>query len=325
MVSVLVIGGSGFFGKSIADAYLRGLLAPWKIDRLILAARSASALAHTHPELLARGVEFMDLDVATIEQLPWANYVIHAAATTDARRYLLAPINEKANILATTQNFCRLAKRDLVDSRIVYTSSGAVYGVQPPDLTQLTEQYSLSQSVLGMASHKRDYAAAKRDAEAMIEELGNAGLHVSIARGFAFVGAYLPLDQHFAIGNFIANGLSQQPIVVKATSPVIRSYLYADDLVLWLMHLATRSSPKCPIWNIGSDEEVSIRQLAHKIADRFGVTVQESELQNEPIDRYLPAITLARQAGMQLDNLDLAIDKTLLRIDEIARLKNSNQ
>jgi dTDP-glucose 4,6-dehydratase len=176
-----------------------------------------------------------------------------------------------------------------------------------------------------MASHKRDYAAAKRDAEAMIEELGNAGLHVSIARGFAFVGAYLPLDQHFAIGNFIANGLSQQPIVVKATSPVIRSYLYADDLVLWLMHLATRSSPKCPIWNIGSDEEVSIRQLAHKIADRFGVTVQESELQNEPIDRYLPAITLARQAGMQLDNLDLAIDKTLLRIDEIARLKNSNQ
>ncbi len=323
MATLLLIGGSGFFGKSALDAYGRGLLRTWQIDRLLILARQATGLRQTNAELIISGVELIDLDVSSTNYLPVADYVIHAAASTDARRYLSASGVEKSNILAATKNYCALAKKYHIKSKIVYVSSGAVYGAQPPTLVNIPESYSRTSSVLEMAETKRDYAAAKRDAEAMIVKLGNMGLDVSIARGFAFVGAYLPLDKHFAIGNFIANGLAQEPIMVKATSPVIRSYLYADDLVLWLMHLATRSSPNCPVWNVGSDEEVSIPQLAYKIATRFGVKVQELALQNErPIDRYIPAIALARQAGMQLDNLDMAIDKTLQRINEIAKLKS---
>jgi nucleoside-diphosphate-sugar epimerase len=86
MATVLVIGGSGFFGKSIADAYVRGLLESWDIDRLLLAARSATALVKSHPELLTRGVELIDVDITQTTHLPWADYVIHAAASSDARK-----------------------------------------------------------------------------------------------------------------------------------------------------------------------------------------------------------------------------------------------
>jgi nucleoside-diphosphate-sugar epimerase len=319
MASVLVIGGSGFFGKSIADAYARGLLAPWGIDRLLLLARSATVLAKSHPELLTPGVELIDVDITQTAQLPWAHYVIHAAASTDARKYLTVSEAEKTNLLAATANFCRLAPRDLQGSRIVYASSGAVYGVQAPHQAQLHEDMPLEGSIAALAETKRDYASAKRDSEAMIVALGQTGMAVSIARCFAFLGAYLPRDQHFAIGNFLGQALAQQTIVVKAASPVVRSYLYADDLVRWLMHLAARASPTCPIWNVGAPEGISVLDLAATIAARFGVTVKAPPQAASPIDRYVPGVTRAQNAGMYHLDLNAALTQTVERIHALGK------
>lgn len=317
MASVLVIGGSGFFGKSIADAYARGLLAPWGINCLLLAARSATTLEKTHPELLKCGVELIDLDITQTTQLPWADYVIHAAASSDARKYLSVPEAEKANIVVATANFCRLAPRDLLGSRVVYTSSGAVYGLQTSHQLLLQEDAPLDSSILDLAESKRDYAAAKRDSEAMIAMLGKFGMAVSIARCFAFVGTYLPRNQHFAIGNFLGQALAQETIVVKATSPVVRSYLYADDLVLWLMHLASHASPLCPIWNVGSPEPISVQDLASLIASRFGVAVQAPAQNPSPVDRYVPSVARALSAGMHYLDLNAALTQTVKRIDAL--------
>jgi nucleoside-diphosphate-sugar epimerase len=319
MASVLVIGGSGFFGKSIADAYARGLLAPWGIDRLLLAARAATALAKSHPELVVRGVELIDLDITQTAQLPWADYVIHAAASTDARKYLTMPDAEKINLLAATANFCRLAPRDLQGSRLVYTSSGAVYGVQAPQQMLLLEDTPLNSSLAALAENKRDYAAAKRDSEAMIVALGHTGMAVSIARCFAFVGAYLPRDQHFAIGNFLGQALHQETIVVNAKSPVVRSYLYADDLARWLMHLAVRATPLCPIWNVGSPEAITVQDLATTIAARFGVAVNAPSQTPSPIDRYVPSVARALAAGMHYLDLDAALTQTIARIEALGQ------
>ncbi len=315
MQSLLVLGGSGFFGKSIADAYARGLLSPWNIDRLILVSRSAIALRKKNPELVTHGVELIDLDVGQAMQLPWANYVIHAAASTDARKYLTASHTERTNLLAATANFCRLAPRDLKGSRIVYASSGAVYGSQSSQQSLLFEDTPLDGSIMNLVENKRDYALAKRDSEAMITALGCAGMAVSIARCFAFVGAYLPRDQHFAIGNFLGQALNQETVVVKATSPVVRSYLYADDLVLWLMHLATSATPMCPVWNVGSPEAITVQRLAIEIAKRFGVRIEAPPQTQDPIDQYVPSVARALAAGMRYQNLEAAINQTVKRID----------
>jgi dTDP-glucose 4,6-dehydratase len=319
MASLLVIGGSGFFGKSILDAYQRGLLNSWGVDSICVLARNAVSLSTYFPEFIDDSIKLINGDIATCNALPFADYVIHAAASTDAANYLARPEVEKKNIQAGTYNYCKLAEKFHRNSRIVYCSSGAVYGQQPADLEYLSEEFDCG-SVDEMSPVKRDYAAAKRDAERAIRTLGSQGSAVSIARCFAFVGKYLPRDQHFAIGNFIQDGLMGRPINVKATIPVYRSYMYADDLVHWLMTICHSANPLCPIYNVGSDQAVTIGDLAELVAQKFTVDISKAGLSKKSVDRYVPSITKAKEVlGLQL-SIDTAgaIDKTIAAI----RMKN---
>ena len=319
MANLLVIGGSGFFGKSILDAYQRGLLSPWSIDSIDIIARHASSLQTVAPYLLSSSIRLHNDDIGVASVLPKADYVIHAAASTDASRYLSHGAVEKENILRATLNYCELAKQLHKNSKIVYASSGAIYGQQPENMAALSEDTSLG-SIDNLALTKRGYAQAKRDGEKLIQDLGKSGVNISIARCFAFVGSYLPLDQHFAIGNFIKNGMHKQSISVNASHPVYRSYMYSDDLVLWLMTIADNATPETPCFNVGSDEAISVLDLAKKVATQFGVKVVHSEQQKVPVDRYIPSIEKARnELGLKLRfNIEQAIEKTIENLQVIA-------
>lgn len=308
MASLLIIGGTGFFGKSILDAFQRGLLDEWKIDRVIAMSRHAKQLREVAPELVDDRVELLNADIGHTDWLPLADYVIHAAASTDARNYLSRPEAERQNIQAGVRNYCRLAPRYNSGSKIVYVSSGAVYGAQPSGLDHIDEKFEVK-DVADLPEAKRDYAFAKREAEEAFKALGAQGLNVSIARCFAFVGRWLPRDQHFAIGNFIDDGLNGRPVEVKATFPVYRSYMHADDLVRWLMTIAARASVVCEAYNVGSDEAVSMVDLAGIVAEEFGVVVHKPECNFEKIDRYVPSIEKAKnQLGLGIGiNLKNAI------------------
>lgn len=315
MATLLVIGGSGFFGKSILDMFQRGELARWNVDKVIAMSRSAKRLDTEAPELVRGNVELVELDIATTNYLPEADYVIHAAASTDARNYLSAGKKERENIQAGTLNYCNLAKSVHKNSKILYVSSGAVYGTQPAELSYIDETYHFNDP-MDIPEGKRDYAVAKRDAEALIKELGADEMNVSIARCFAFVGKYLPRDQHFAIGNFIADGLARKPIKVKANHLVYRSYMYADDLVVWLMEILISANTHCPIFNVGSDETLTIGGLAKKVGSYFGVDVDSEKLSSPKIDRYVPSIGKALNVlGLKCKySLDQAIKETVLGI-----------
>lgn len=304
MSSLLVIGGSGFFGKSILDAYRRNLLSPWSIDKVIILSRNPLKSLELYPDLLGPSVELVCSDVSTCNSIPEADYVIHAAASTNISRYLSKPIKERENVLAGTRNYVDLAKKFHTDSKIVYVSSGAIYGKQPPDIEYLDENFHPG-LINDMNSSKRDYAAAKRDSENLIQTLGAAGISVSIARCFAFIGRYLPLDQHFAAGNFIRNAINLEPIEIKASYPVYRTYMHPDDLVNWLMVLAENSNIFCPTYNVGSDEIVSLEKLAHMIASNFNVEVQSPKIYSQKADRYVPSINKAKS------NLNLKLEYDL--------------
>jgi len=153
---------------------------------------------------------------------------------------------------------------------------------------------------------KKSYAYAKRDAESAIQKLGQAGLNVSIARCFSFIGKYLPRDQHFAIGNFIADGLAGKDINVKADRKVYRSYMYADDLVKWLMTLAENANAQCPVYNVASDEEVEIRELADIVSNIFNVRIKSSENITKHVDRYIPSTEKAKKVLSLQVNYDLS-------------------
>jgi dTDP-glucose 4,6-dehydratase len=304
MTTLAVIGGSGFFGKSILEAYQRGLLLPWNVSNIIIISRNATRLKDKHHHLLDKSIKLINDDICISKSIPYADFVIHAAASTDAANYLKQPLQERKNIHAAVLNYSKLAKKFHQTSKIVYCSSGAVYGQQLQNTNGLSE-CAIFDSISSLPPSKQDYAAAKRDAELEIQKLGIEGLNVSVARCFAFVGPFLRRDQHFAIGNFIEDGIKGRPILVKAAHKVIRSYMFADDLVIWLMTLATFANSKCPIINVGSDESVDLACLATKIATIFDVPVQLPVFTVAEVDRYVPSIEKARNhMGLSL-NFDL--------------------
>jgi nucleoside-diphosphate-sugar epimerase len=289
MATLLIIGGTGFFGKSILDSFKRDKLRPWKISKVIVMSRNALQFKKCYPELTSKGVEFLVGDISKVNELPKADFVIHAAASTDTSRYLIHS-DEENSIITGTLNYCRLALKFHKNSKIVFCSSGAVYGYQSSSIKFLKED-DVFGDVSKLDETKKTYAYAKRDSEIAMKQLGEKNLNVTIARCFTFVGKYLPLNQHFAIGNFIANGLKGEDIHVKSDRLVYRSYMYADDLVEWLMTLAANSNKTCPIYNVASDQGFEIREVAHIISKVFNVGVKSVKCSNKSIpDRYIPSV-----------------------------------
>ena len=313
MATLLVIGGSGFFGKSILSAYVRGLLDPWCITHINLIARSATKLNEQNPELLNSTVSLFDLDITRCHDLPSGDIIIHAAASADPAQYVLAPTVEQDNITRGASHFCNLLDSAHRQSKILYVSSGAVYGQVTANSLNITENFAPSPII---DEEKLYYACGKRTAESAILQRGLQGGKVSIARCFAFVGAHLPLQKHFAIGNFIADGLKGQPIKVNAPHLVYRSYMHADDLVVWLMTIAANSNTGCPTYNVGSPHAIELRDLALKVARFFNLPTIIPNLSSDKIDWYVPCTNRATEAlNLRLTiPLEQAIESTITAI-----------
>lgn len=288
-LSLLIIGGTGFFGKSILDSFKRGLLNKYNISKIIILARNTERFAIDYPELIIEGVDFVSGDITSISELPIADYVIHAATSTNMSHYIGEEI-EGNYVEKSVENYCRLAKKFHLGSRLLYCSSGAVYGKQPLDVEKIDEKYPLENDLSTFSIEKKNYCIVKRNSENLIINLGKEGLKTSIARCFAFYGKYLPKDQHYAYGNFIGQAEKGETIKVNTSGIVYRSYMHADDLVNSLILVLTKSSTLCPIYNIGSDVQISIHELAKKIATQYNVQLECNIVNNNVLDRYVPNI-----------------------------------
>ena len=147
--------------------------------------------------------------------------------------------------------------------KIIFTSSGVTYGslssqdkyIESSTEAPITTETS---SALGEGKRLAEYVIAYYCDKHKIS--------FNIARCFSFVGPYLPLNIHYAIGNFINDALHEEIITVKGTGNDIRSYLYIADAMIWLFKMLI-SEIDNKIYNVGSNNKISIRELAIKVKE----------------------------------------------------------
>ena len=141
------------------------------------------------------------------------------------------------------------------------------------------------------------YGIAKIAAEHLCTLYADAfGLECIVARCFAFVGPDLPLNVHFAIGNFIRDALWGKEIVVHGDGSPVRSYMHQNDLAWWLIELLFRGTAG-HAYNVGADRALSIKELAFMVRDILApekpVRFNGFPSQDTNRNRYIPDINKA--------------------------------
>lgn len=298
-----VTGGTGFFGSWLLESFL------WINRELKLGAgatilsRSPDAFFDRMPHLAGRPeLRWIKGDVTNFD-FPEGDFpfVIHAATEASAKLTRENPRQMYDTIVDGTRRTLDFA-RSHGTRKLLLTSSGAVYGKQPTNLTHLPEDFTGGPNPLDPL---QVYGEGKRAAEMQCAVAAtNWDCEIKIARCFAFVGPRLPLDAHFAIGNFIRDGMQGGPIVIKGDGTPQRSYLYAADLVVWLWTILFKGRALRP-YNVGSDESISIRDLANKVSGLVNppaaVQVLGKPDPDRPVERYVPDISRAKsELGLEV-------------------------
>lgn len=288
---IFITGGTGFFGCWLLESLL------WAQDRLglgveaVVLTRNPDAFRAKAPHLA--GHPSVRLHVGDVRSYEFPagtfSHVIHAATDASAKLNDESPLLMLDTIVEGTRHALDHAHA-CGTKRLLLTSSGAVYGKQPPEMTHIPEEYTGAPDPLDPRSA---YGAGKRMAEHLcaLYAVGSQ-LEPKIARCFAFVGPYLPLDIHYAIGNFIRDALRGGPIVVQGDGTPYRSYLYAADLAIWLWTILFHGQP-CRPYNLGSEHDIGIGALAEAVAQAFRpkpqVQISTQAVPGSSIERYVPS------------------------------------
>lgn len=298
---IFLTGGTGFFGKSILDMLKKGFLPD---TEFVFLSRNPQHIWDSYPEFTeidrvrfvagdARSFEFPD------EKF---DYIIHAA--TPAVTTLQS--DEMYSIIVDgTKHVLEMCETKKI-KRLLYISSGAVYGIQPPDLLNIPEDYPCKPVTV--------YGRGKLEAENLCL---SGQTDVVISRCFTFVGPYLPLDKHYVIGNFINNILNGEDINILGNGTPYRAYMYADDLVEWLFTILLKGK-SADAYNVGSNKAISIAELAKligKYSSNKNIQVSIAKKNNDGIalERYIPSVEKARkELGLKCKtSLENAIQKTI--------------
>ena len=286
-----ITGGTGFFGMWLLESFAHANDRLGLGMRATVLTRDPAAYARKAPHLASRrDLRFIAGDMRDFTfPAGQFQYVIHAASDTSVPAAGADPEPVKAAIVAGTRRVLEFAAQ-AGTRKFLLTSSGAVYGAQPSELTHLPEDFA-ARPVTGYGEGKL------RSEELCRTRASAAGFECKIARCFAFVGPHLPLDAHFAIGNFIRDALRGGPIRVTGDGTPTRSYLYAADLAIWLWTLLF-AAPPGRAYNVGSDEDRSIAEHARCVNEVLGgkspVQVARAPDPMLPVQRYVPAVRRAR-------------------------------
>lgn len=308
-LSIFVTGGTGFIGKWLLATLLDADQALGLDCRITVLSRDPAAFECAWPAM-AGLVNWVAGDVRDFPIGPeHFDVIIHAATDVVSQA---TPEDVFSTCLDGTRRVLELASH-CGASRLLLVSSGAIYGPLPSGMTHVPETHLGGPDPLLASSA---YAEGKRVSEWLCAQALENGLQVKIARVFALVGPHLPLNKHFAIGNFLRAAMAGEQIVIQGDGTPYRSYLYSADMAAWLWAVLIKGEAG-RAYNVGSDESISIKALAERVCcilgrSAPGIAMQQHAMPGSEAVHYVPDISCARNelrlpAPLELDE---AISRT---------------
>jgi dTDP-glucose 4,6-dehydratase len=311
--TIFITGGTGFFGIWLLMGLVHANQELGLNIRIIVLSRNKDKFLAKYPFINSyKEISFIQGDISNFTfPISKIDYIVHAATEASVKLNIEAPMEMFETIVSGTKRVLELASIKKVKSFLI-TSSGAVYGKQPSNITNMEEDYPGAPPTLDPSSM---YGEGKRMAELLCAVYHKKNdVPVKIARCYAFVGPYLPIDTHFAVGNFIRDILTDRNINIQGDGTPYRSYMYASDLVIWLLTILLTGKDNYA-YNVGSDHSISIEELAHEV-NKFNpkskVNIMQLKSTSPPL-RYVPSINRAKKELMLDISIDLstAIEKTI--------------
>jgi dTDP-glucose 4,6-dehydratase len=257
---LLLTGGTGFFGKWLSHAiYVLNQEFGWNLEVFILS-RNPSIYLENYPYF--KDQKFFQWIIGDVRTPPQSllkiDYLLHAATESGSTLNADDPLKMVDVVVNGTINIFDLATRSGV-TKGLFVSSGAVYGAGSPGQVRFGEDSKTAPNQLQIGNA---YGESKRTAELIAKIYTDRNfLPIVIARCFAFSGPFLPVDAHFAIGNFVRDCIEGRPIKLTGDGSPLRSYMHGSDLVIWLL-CALAKGEGGRAYNVGSETYISIRDLA---------------------------------------------------------------
>lgn len=307
--TIFLSGATGFIGKGLVEN-LVWLSRSKKLNLSIHSiSRSPENFFLNYPHFLNYPEFNLLIGDIRDKEIPFfgktVDFVIHAATDVVGNN---KPRDIFSACIDGTFNILNFAKKNKCKNFLLL-SSGAVYGRQPPDLKSIPESH---EGAINLSSPRSAYALGKQGSEWLTQQ-EKGEMEIKIARCFAFIGPYLPLDQHFAIGNFLQDAILGNDIQILGDGSAVRTYLYTSDLTIWLLKILISGS-NGGVWNVGGSEEVSIADLAHLVAKIINpaLEVRVCQPRSGHPHRYIPDIRKAADELVLIPRIQLgqAIEKT---------------
>ena len=248
---ILITGGAGFLGSALANALIDD-----RHEVLVLDDLSAG-----DPDRLAPGVLFHRGSITDRPKL-WSllqgvDCVYHLAARVLVAESILYPREyNEANVSGTVALL--EAMRDVGIPRLIFTSSGALYGDQ-------TKQPVAESAIPNPLS---PYAVSKLAAEHYVQTIGSLwGTTAVVLRIFNAYGPGQPLlpSHSSVIPRFVSQALGGGSLVIFGDGTQTRDFVYVSDVVEALIAALTLDSSQHVTINVGSGTEVTIYQLAQEV------------------------------------------------------------
>ena len=263
---LFLTGASGFFGPWLLRTLLTADARFGLGMSATLLTRDPGRFAAAEPALASHPA--VTLWPGNVRDFPFPggdfSHIVHGATTSARETFDGADALDKFDVtLQGTRRVLELARASGMP-RLLVLGSGAFYGRLPEGADSFEEDCPVAPDPADLAVA---IGHAKRAGEFLCAYHAAAhGLSYSTARCFSFVGPGLPLDVHYAIGNFIRDALGDGPITVRGDGRALRSYMHVGDLAAWLVALLVDGRPG-RAYNVGSDRAVSTAALARLVGE----------------------------------------------------------